>query len=487
MRVMPVEIGTIHFIGIGGIGMSGIADVLHDMGYTVQGSDLSENINVKRLRDKGIRIYKGHSADNLVDADGETVSVVVKSSAIGRENIELMAAKTHGLPVVRRAEMLAELMRLKWSIAIGGTHGKTTTTSMVGTMLDEGNLDPTVINGGIVNRYGTNTRLGKSQWMVVEADESDGTFTRLPATISVVTNIDPEHMENYESFDEVRAAYRQFVENIPFYGFAVVCSDHPEVKALIAQVEDRRIMTYGFNPQAGVRGTNLRMGVDGTHFDVTVADWLNDGEVFEMKDVYLSMPGEHNVLNALSAIAIAHELKIPQALIKKALAEFTGVKRRFTKTGVVNGVTIIDDYGHHPVEIQAVLKTARQATDNTQGRVVAVIQPHRYSRLDGLFDDFCKCAHNADSVIIADVYEAGETPIEGADKDSLVAGMQKYGHRDVRALSSKDDLAGMINELTDAGDIVVCLGAGSISAWANELPSQLDQLSSEDLYSQKRA
>lgn len=476
MRIMPLEVGTIHFIGIGGIGMSGIADVLHDMGYTVQGSDLSENINVKRLRDKGITIYKGHGEDNLKDAVGETVSVVVKSSAIGRDNAELMAAKSLGLPVVRRAEMLAELMRLKWSIAIGGTHGKTTTTSMVGTMLDEGNLDPTVINGGIVNRYGTNTRLGKSEWMVVEADESDGTFTRLPATISVVTNIDPEHMENYSDFDDVRAAYRQFVENIPFYGFAVVCSDHPEVKTLISNVEDRRIMTYGFNPQADIRGTNIRIGVDGSHFDVTIADWLNDGEVFEMKDVYLAMPGEHNVLNALSAIAIAHELKIPQALIKKALAEFSGVKRRFTKTGESAGVTIIDDYGHHPVEIQAVLKTARKAAEDKNGRVIAVIQPHRYSRLYGLFDDFCQCAHNADTVIVADVYAAGEQPIAGADRDSLVAGMKKYGHRDVRILPGQEDLASMIREVARDGDIVVCLGAGNISAWANELPSKLDEI-----------
>ncbi len=476
MRIMPREIGAIHFIGIGGIGMSGIADVLHDLGYAVQGSDLSENLNVKRLRDKGIVIHKGHDAANLVLTGDDVVSVVVVSSAINKDNAELMAAKEAGLPVVRRAEMLAELMRLKWSVAIGGTHGKTTTTSMVGAMLEEGGYDPTVINGGIVNRYGTNTRLGKSDWMVVEADESDGTFTRLPATVSVVTNIDPEHMENYGSFDEVRKAYRQFVENIPFYGFAVVCSDHPEVQSLISDVQDRRIISYGFNPQADIRGTNLRVDVDGSHFDVVVADWLNDGQEAVIKDVYLSMPGEHNVQNALSSIAIAQEMGIGQALIKKALSEFSGVKRRFTKTGTVDGITVIDDYGHHPVEIAAVLRTARKSVEKEHGRVIAVIQPHRYSRLHSLFEDFCTCAHDADTVIISDVYAAGETPIEGADRDAYVKGLTRHGHRDVRSLESEKDLAAMVSGLAKSGDIVVCLGAGNITNWACNLPDQMREL-----------
>ncbi|HEY8190822.1 MAG TPA: UDP-N-acetylmuramate--L-alanine ligase, partial [Alphaproteobacteria bacterium] len=408
MRIRPQETGILHFTGIGGIGMSGIAEVLHALGYKVQGSDIAENANVQRLRDKGIEIAIGHDAENI---DG--VALVVVSSAVKKDNPELMAARAARLPVVRRADMLAELMRLKKSIAVGGTHGKTTTTSMVGAMLEEGGFDPTVINGGIVNKYGTNTRLGGGEWLVAESDESDGSFTRLPATVVVVTNIDPEHMEHYGDFDHVRAAYAQFVENIPFYGYAVLCSDHPEVQALIPLVSDRRLITYGFNPQADVRAHNLRPSPQGCNFDVI---WANGAELL---DVWLPMPGDHNVQNALAALAIGQEMGIAAPVMKKALAHFSGVKRRFTKTGEVGGVTVIDDYGHHPVEIAAVLKAARGCVAESGGRVIAVVQPHRYSRLSSLFEGFCTCFNDADSVIVADVYAAGEKPIDGAGRDAL--------------------------------------------------------------------
>ncbi|MCB9991909.1 MAG: UDP-N-acetylmuramate--L-alanine ligase [Rhodospirillales bacterium] len=471
MRTMPLETGTLHFVGIGGIGMSGIAEVLHDMGYSVQGSDLAEGPNVARLREKGITVFKGHDAANINGA-----SVIVTSSAVRRsDNPEISAARDQKLPIVRRAEMLAELMRLKWAIAIGGTHGKTTTTSMVGAMLEEGGqtnekLDPTVINGGIVNRYGTNTRLGKGEWMVAESDESDGTFTRLPATVAVVTNIDPEHMEHYGSFAAVRAAYRQFVENIPFYGFAVLCIDHPEVQALVADMADRRIITYGFNPQADVRADHLRFSAEGSTFDVTFAD----GQT--IKDVFLSMPGEHNVQNALAALAIGRELEIAPPLMRSALQSFSGVKRRFTKTGIVAGITIIDDYGHHPVEIAAVLKTARQVTHDNGGKVIAVMQPHRYSRLHDLFDDFCTAFNDADTVIVADVYAAGEAPIEGADKAALAEGIRKCGHRAVKILENAEQLPQLAAEIAKEGDLIVCLGAGDITRWANALPGELGKI-----------
>jgi UDP-N-acetylmuramate--alanine ligase len=474
MRAMPHDIGTLHFVGIGGIGMSGIAEVLHALGYTVQGSDKADSANVKRLQDKGIRVMIGQGAENLLDAQGEPVSVVVISSAIKKDNPELIAARDMKLPVVRRAEMLAELMRLKWAVAIGGTHGKTTTTTMVGTMLEEGGFDPTVINGGIVNRYGTNTRMGNSDWMVVEADESDGTFTRLPATIAVVTNIDPEHLDHYGSFDNVRAAFRQFVENLPFYGFAVLCTDHPEVQGLVSELSDRRIITYGFNPQADVRAINLRSDTGGSTYDVVFADWMNDGAEQTLRDVFLPMPGQHNVQNSLSALAIAQQMGIPAPVMKKAMAGFEGVKRRFTRTGASNGVTVIDDYGHHPVEIAAVLKAARQVAGN--GKVIAVMQPHRYTRLHDLFEQFCTCFNDADHVIVADVYPAGETPIAGADKTHLADGMKKHGHRHVHALESPEKLAPLVATLAQDGDLVVCLGAGDITKWAYALPEQLDKV-----------
>ena len=451
-----------HFTGIGGIGMSGIAEVLHALGYHVQGSDIAENANVQRLRDKGMKIFIGHDAAHIKDA-----ALVVVSSAVKKDNPELVAARGKRLPVVRRADMLAELMRLKKAIAIGGTHGKTTTTSMVGAMLEDGGFDPTVINGGIVNKYGTNTRLGGGEWMVVESDESDGTFTRLPASVVVVTNIDPEHMEHYGDFDSVRHAYTQFVENIPFYGYAVLCSDHPEVQSLIPLLSDRRLITYGFNPQADVRAHNLRPSPQGCTFDVT---WAGGAE---LNDVWLPMPGKHNVQNALAALAIGQEMGIAPLVMKKSLAHFSGVKRRFTKTGEAGGVTVIDDYGHHPVEIAAVLRAARGCVDGGGGRVIAVVQPHRYTRLHDLFEGFCTCFNDADSVIVADVYAAGEAPIAGADRDALAEGIRRHGHKDVRVLESAANLPPMIAELAEAGDFVVCLGAGDITKWANALPGEL--------------
>ncbi|MAZ31848.1 MAG: UDP-N-acetylmuramate--L-alanine ligase [Thalassospira sp.] len=467
MNTLPLNIGTIHFVGIGGIGMSGIAEILHNLGYTVQGSDISDNANVQRLRDLGIRVFVGHQAANVEDA-----KVVVISTAVKPDNPEVVAARADMIPVVRRSEMLAELMRLKAAIAVGGTHGKTTTTSLVATMLDAAGLDPTVINGGIINSYGTNARLGDGDWMVVEADESDGTFVKVPSTISVVTNIDPEHLDHWKNFDQLREAFKNFVQNIPFYGFAVLCIDHPEVQALIGKVTDRRIFTFGFSPQADVRAVNVRTEIGQSTFDVVIRERVDSAERV-IRDVRLPMVGDHNVSNSLAAITVALELGIPDDKIVSAFDGFTGVKRRFTKTGEVDGVTIIDDYGHHPVEIKAVLKAARKATENN---VIAVVQPHRYSRLHDLFEEFCTCFNDADSVIVADVYEAGESPIEGANRDALVEGLRNRGHRHVAALEGPEALASMIAKEAKPGDLVVCLGAGSISAWANALPAQLEAL-----------
>ncbi len=467
MRTLPLNIGTIHFVGIGGIGMSGIAEILRNLGYTVQGSDVAEGANVKRLRDMGIAVTVGHAAENLGEAQ-----VVVVSSAIKSTNPEVAAARARLIPVVRRAEMLAELMRLKWAIAVGGTHGKTTTTSLVAAMLEAAELDPTVIIGGILNSHGTNARLGSGDWVVVEADESDGTFIKLPATAAVVTNIDPEHLDFYGDFDAVRRAFVSFVENIPFYGFAALCIDHPEVQAMIPKVSDRKIITYGFSPQADVRALNLNITPDGCHFDVVVTD-RTGGMSREMIGMHLPMLGRHNTQNALAAIAVAHEMGLDEDQMRRALAGFKGVKRRFTKTGVANGVTVVDDYGHHPVEIAAVLRAAREAY---QGRIVAVVQPHRYSRLHDLFEEFCTCFNNADTVIVAEVYSAGESPIEGASRDALVDGLRAHGHRQVIPLPSQHELASIVAELTSAGDLVVCLGAGNITAWAASLPDELANL-----------
>ncbi|MGJ5181895.1 UDP-N-acetylmuramate--L-alanine ligase [Bradyrhizobium oligotrophicum] len=464
---LPREIGPIHFVGIGGIGMSGIAEVLCNLGYTVQGSDASDNANVARLREKGITVSVGHKAENVAGAD-----VVVVSTAIKRDNPELMAARAQRIPVVRRAEMLAELMRLKSCVAIAGTHGKTTTTSMVATLLDAGGLDPTVINGGIINAYGTNARLGAGEWMVVEADESDGTFLKLPADVAIVTNVDPEHLDHFKTFDAVQEAFRAFVENVPFYGFAVMCIDHPVVQALVGKIEDRRIITYGVNPQADVRLVDLTPMGGGSSFKVVFRD-RKSGATHEIADIALPMPGRHNASNATAAIAVARELGLSDEAIRKAIAGFGGVKRRFTRTGEWNGVTVIDDYGHHPVEIAAVLKAAREST---KGKVVAVVQPHRYTRLQSLFEEFCTCFNDADAVIVADVYPAGEAPIEGIDRDHFVLGLRAHGHRDVVPLPKAVDLAGLVKDLAKPGDLVVCLGAGNITQWAYALPNELKAL-----------
>jgi len=464
MRALPLNIGTIHFVGIGGIGMSGIAEVLCNLGYQVQGSDIGDNANVERLRKLGVDVAIGHHADNLKDAQ-----VVVVSTAVQADNPEVVAARARLIPVVRRAEMLGELMRLKWSIAVGGTHGKTTTTSLIASMLMAAKMDPTVINGGIINAWGSNARLGSGEWMVAEADESDGTFLKLPATIAVVTNIDPEHLEHYGSFDALRAAFVQFVENIPFYGFAALCIDHAEVQAMMPKVSDRRLITYGFSPQADIRATDLKTAAMGVDYDVVVTD-RKTGNSHIISNIHLPMVGDHNVLNSLAAIAIAREMGLDDDVIRAGLSGFAGVKRRFSHVGEVYGITIIDDYGHHPVEITAVLKAARQAT---KARVIAVVQPHRYTRLRDLFEDFCTCFNDADVVIVTDVYEAGETLIEGFTRDDLVNGLRHHGQRNVLALKHADDLALLIHQNAAAGDMVVCLGAGSISAMAHKLPTQL--------------
>jgi UDP-N-acetylmuramate--alanine ligase len=464
---LPRNIGPVHFVGIGGIGMSGIAEVLTNLGYTVTGSDMAENANVKRLREKGVKIAVGHKAENIDGAD-----VVVVSSAIKRDNPELVEARAKRLPVVRRAEMLAELMRLKSCVAIAGTHGKTTTTSLVAALLDAGGLDPTVINGGIINAYGTNARLGTGDWMVVEADESDGTFLKLPADIAIVTNIDPEHLDHFHTYEAVQDAFHDFIENIPFYGFAVMCTDHPVVQSLVGKLTDRRILTYGENPQADVRLADLDHRNGASHFSVLFRD--REGQVTHRIDkLSLPMPGRHNALNATAAVAVAHALGIKDDLIREALAAFGGVKRRFTRAGEWNGVLIIDDYGHHPVEIAAVLSAAREST---KGQVIAVMQPHRYTRLHDLFDQFCTCFNDADAVIVAPVYPAGEAPIPGIDRDTLVAGLRAHGHKQAIPLEGPEKLAPLIKQLAKHGDYVICLGAGSITQWAYALPEELKAL-----------
>ncbi|THF59574.1 UDP-N-acetylmuramate--L-alanine ligase [Ollibium composti] len=461
---MPQTIGLVHFIGIGGIGMSGIAEALHNLGYKVQGSDQADGANVQRLREKGIECFVGHRAENLGDAE-----VVVVSTAIKKSNPELAAAREKLLPVVRRAEMLAELMRFGNAVAIGGTHGKTTTTSMVATLLEAGGLDPTVINGGIINAYGTNARMGDGDWMVVEADESDGTFLKLPADIAVVTNIDPEHLDHYGSFDAVREAFRQFVENVPFYGFGVMCTDHPEVQALVSRIGDRRVVTYGGNAQADVRFVNHRMDGAASLFDVTIRN-RKSGADKTIAGLRLPMPGRHNVSNATAAIAVANELGISEQDIRKGLSSFGGVKRRFTHTGSWNGVEVFDDYGHHPVEIKAVLKAARDAT---KGRIIAIAQPHRFTRLHDLFDEFAACFNDADTVMVAPVYTAGEDSIEGVTGEALVARIRAGGHRDARYIEGPAAIAPIVREIAKPGDFVVFLGAGNITQWAYALPKEL--------------
>ena len=457
---VPLDIGTIHFIGIGGIGMSGIAEIMHNLGYKVRGSDAADSANVKRLRKLGVPVAVGHDAGNLKDAD-----VVVYSSAVKAGNVEFDSARAQSLPLVRRAEMLAELMRLKACIAVAGTNGKTTTTTMVAALLDAGGLDPTVVNGGIINQYGTNARLGAGEWVVVEADESDGTFLRLPATVAVVTNVDPDHLDFYGTFDKMRDAFQRFIENIPFYGFAVCCLDHPEVQAMVGRIEDRRLITYGFSPQADVRAVNVRYSEGASHFDVIVADRRKGSET-PIEGLRLPMPGEHNVLNALAAITVARELGVKDETIRTGLNKFAGVTRRFTRVGEWNGAAIIDDYAHNPFKIAAALKAARQAYS---GPIVAIVQPHRFTRLRDTFEQFCTCLNDADVAIIAPVYAAGEQPIDGISHTSYAEGARAHGHRNVRTIESPDDLPAVIAEVAKPGGAIVMLGAGSISTWAGGL------------------
>ena len=461
---LPRELGPIHFVGIGGIGMSGIAEVLINLGYDVQGSDATENANVKRLREKGAKVFIGHSADNLGQAE-----VVVVSTAIRRDNPELAGARERRIPVVRRAEMLAELMRLRQCVAVAGTHGKTTTTSMVATLLDAGGFDPTVVNGGIINAYGTNARVGEGEWMVVEADESDGTFLKLPADVAVVTNIDPEHLDHFKTFDAIKDAFRTLIENLPFYGFAVMCLDHPTVQELVGKIEDRRVVTYGENPQADVRLLDVDLAGGVCKFNVLIRDRKTASAAY-IEGLVLPMPGHHNALNATAAIAVAYELGMSVDAIRKGLSQFGGVKRRFTRTGEWNGAQIFDDYGHHPVEIAAVLRAARAST---KGQVIAIVQPHRYSRLQSLFEAFSSCFNDADAVLVADVYAAGEKLIEGFDRDHLVAAIKAHGHRRAMALSGPEEVPTIVREMAKPGDYIVFLGAGNITQWAYALPEQL--------------
>jgi UDP-N-acetylmuramate--alanine ligase len=452
-------------VGIGGIGMSGIAEVMHQLGYSVQGSDQSDSYVVEKLRKTGIPVAIGHSADNLGDA-----AVVVVSTAISRGNPEVEAAIERRLPIVKRSEMLAELMRMQKTIAVAGTHGKTTTTSMIAAMLDAGGMDPTVINGGIINRYGSNARLGKSDWMVVEADESDGSFLRLDGTIAVVTNIDPEHLEHWGSFEDIKRAFCEFIENVPFYGLAVLCVDHPEVQSILSRIQDRRIVTYGFSALADLRAENVEPNGVGSSFDAVVFE--RDGERRTIEGIQVPIPGRHNVQNALAAVAVAIELGIPDEQIVTGFERFEGVKRRFTKVGEIDGATVIDDYAHHPVEIRAVLAAARETTD---GRVIAVMQPHRFTRLQSLMEDFQAAFNDADMVFVAPVYAANEQPIEGVDSEALVDGLRAHGHRMVKSVTDQSDLAQSLRDIAAEGDTIICMGAGDITKWAAALADGIKQ------------
>jgi UDP-N-acetylmuramate--alanine ligase len=472
MSQLPLSIGRIHFTGIGGIGMSGIAEILHDMGYQVSGSDMTSNANVKRLIAKGISVTIGQHEDNVSGA-----AIIVVSTAIKPDNPEMIAARKQFLPVVHRAEMLGELMRLKWSVAIAGTHGKTTTTSLVASLLDMGGIDPTVINGGIITGWGSNAKLGKSEWMVVEADESDGSFSRLNPTVAVVTNIDPEHLDHHGSFDQLKQAFRDFVASIPFYGFASLCIDHPTVQRMIADIPERRIISYGFSASADVRGINLRPDNDSMIFDAMVSKRISDQGIIE--GFRLPMLGDHNVLNTLAAISVCLEMGIDADKILHAVSQFKGVGRRFDRKGSVSDITIIDDYGHHPVEITAALSAARMLKPNDQ--IIAVFQPHRYTRMRDLFDDFCACFNDADHVIISDIYAAGEAPIDGYGRDDFVDSLRAHGHPSVDALHAPDDLAELVMTKARPGDVVMCLGAGTITNWASALPEQISGITGDEV------
>ena len=466
---MPREIGPFHIIGIGGIGMSAIAEVMHNRGYRVQGSDLRDSANVNRLRGMGIDCMVGHHPENIAG-----VQFIVASTAVKPTNPEVMEARTKGVPILSRAEMLAELMRECATVSVTGTHGKTTTTSMIAEVLSSAELDPTVLSGGIINSFGSNARIGKGEWMVVEADESDGTFIKLPTQIGVVTNIDPEHMDFWQSLDALHGAFRAFFQNIPFYGLIIAGLDHPIVREMIASLErdelGRRVLTYGVADDADLRLSNMKAEGGEIVFDAELGVRVRGGARI-LKAIRLPLPGSYNALNALAATAVAVEIGIDDERIRKALAAFGGVKRRFMKTGSWNGVTIYDDYAHHPVEIAAVLKAARGATS---GKVIAVVQPHRYSRLKDLFGDFCTCFADADVIVVMPVYSAGETPIDGFDRDALIEGLKRQGHSEVLAVDDEAALTDTVAEIAKNGDLVIGMGAGTITDWTHALPGHLD-------------
>ena len=457
---LPVGLRAIHFIGIGGIGMSGIAEVLLSLGYNIQGSDTKTTEITQRLSRIGAKVFIGHDTTNLEGAE-----VIVISSAIKSNNIELKEAYIRSLPVVSRAEMLAELMRLKSNIAVSGTHGKTTTTTMISAVLDKGGLDPTVINGGIIHAYGSNARMGQGEWMVVEADESDGTFTRLPATIAVVTNIDPEHLDHWGNFENLKEGFLSFITNIPFYGVVICCIDNPEVRNLVIKIKNKRVISYGFHKDADIRAVKLNYEQGNSTFDI----------IFKNKEILvqgfkLPMPGDHNISNSLAAVAVAHHLSMPIETVKEAIEGFKGVNRRFTELGTFNGIKIIDDYVHHPVEISAVLQAARQIT---VGKVIAIHQPHRYTRMRDLFESFCTCFENADHILITEIFSAGEEAIDGISQGSLVCRIIDQGHKNVHSIVGFNDCKDLIISIAQEGDVIIFLGAGSISSWAKNLSVML--------------
>jgi UDP-N-acetylmuramate--alanine ligase len=465
---LPQELGTFHIIGIGGIGMSAIAEILRAKGYSVQGSDQKDGPNVRRLRDSGIRVFVGHDPINLVGARFVVISTAVKAT-----NPELQAARAKGIPVILRAEMLAELMRLYATVSVTGTHGKTTTTSLLSHIFTEARLDPTVITGGIINSWGSNARLGKGRWMVVEADESDGTFTRLPSEIGIVTNIDPEHLDYFQTVDNMHREYEGFLRNIPFYGTAVACIDHPVVRQMLEKLnlrrDGRRLLTYGASDDADLRLLAVHVEGSVTTFDAELGPRMKGG-ARKITSWSVPVPGQHNALNALAAIAAAAEAGIPDDAIQSAMAGFSGVKRRFQRTGTWNNIDIYDDYGHHPVEIAAVLRAARAGA---RGRVIAVVEPHRYTRVRDLFSEFSACFGDADAVVVAPLYSAGEAPIEGVDNRTLAEAIKSGGHRSVLAVSSDRELVPAVRLLARPGDMVVVLGAGYSTDWAHALPADL--------------
>ena len=451
--------------------MSGLAEILFTLGKKVQGSDIAENNNTKRLEKCGIKVLIGHCADNTKDA-----GIVVLSSAIASSNPEVKAALEAGIPVIKRAELLKEIMRMKWAVSVAGTHGKTTTTSLVASVLDSADLDPTVINGGVLNAYSSNARVGSGDWLVAEADESDGTFIKIPTTVAVVTNIDPEHLSYYGTFDKLKQAFHTFVENIPFYGFAVLCLDNDNVREMIPHIKDRRVITYGFRKGAHIRATNVRVEGLGICFDVAISKSQAEllGVSPAIKNIHLPMVGVHNVSNALASIAVGLGMKLSPESIRNGLSNFKGVCRRFTQTGAYSGANIFDDYAHHPEEIKVALKAAKTIA---KGKVIAVKQPHRFSRLQELFGDFCACFEDADLLFMAPIYTAGEKPIPGITRDSLVEGIREINKQtDVQTIDDESELPLAIKKTINPGDVVIFLGAGSVSNWARALPEQLENL-----------